>query len=432
MTALVLVLMALGIRQYTLMVIPGDPKKSDRIGRNGLADFQDVIYYPLQAVRDGVNPYDCGTDPLPDGSPRYRQRYPVLNLFPLYSPLLFALYYPFSFGDFVFSGVVYMAFNVGLLLWLAYVCWRIAGRRPNLGQTTLLTSVMLATLAGRANFLGGETAIPLALASLGALRLSPGQPWLAGLALAVTSFKPTFGLPLGILLLACGHYRTVAIGWSIGLVVGIVGLLLIFSRSGDLARMPEILLRNQQVLESDPDVDAQLSATRVDTAGAIECWSPLKGRGIQLAASLLVLCVAAGALFQLRTVHAHPEVEALTTAIVALSTISSIYHLKYDAVLLWAAIAGVALAPQAYWPHASRRWRWVVASLLFTPMINVLGTHAVSQQLPYWFPGLTELPVAWRNFFWTVVCTLNGLALLAALGLMAQHARRLVLTLMSR
>src|SRR4051794_34484387 len=98
---LALVLLVLSYRQTRFLVTPGDPARSAAEGRHGLADFQDVIYYPLHALRDGVNPYDAGLEPLSDGSPRYRQRYPVLNLFPLYSPLLFLLFWPWGYGDFL-------------------------------------------------------------------------------------------------------------------------------------------------------------------------------------------------------------------------------------------------------------------------------------------------------------------------------------------
>ena len=423
-----LLLVALSVRQSYLMVIPGEPARSDAAGLNGLADFQDVIYVPLHAVRDGVNPYDCGSDPRPDGTLRYRQRYPALNLFPLYSPLLFVLYWPFGYGDFVASGIAYMALNVGLLLGFAHYCWRCAGIRPTIGHTTLLATAMLATQAGRSNFLGGETALALALGSLAAVKLAPRYPWLAGMALALTSFKPTFGLPLGILLLACGYYRTVAVGWSVGFVAGVAGLLLIFSRSGDLPRMPEILLRNQQVLESDPDADAKTSAMRVDSAGAIERWLPL-GKSVAFAAPILLLGIACSALWQLRAARSQSEAELLTIAIVALTTVSCMYHITYDSLLVWAAIVIVGLAPCTMWPKASQRWRWCVAALLFVPMINLLGTKSVVDLQTNWLPAISLLPTPLLDYGWRLVCTLNGIALLAALCLLAQRARQVATTM---
>ena len=121
----------LGLRLSQIVLIPGEPQQSDAAGRNGLTDFRDVVYYPLRAVLDGVNPYDCDTQtPLPSGEPRYRQRYPVFNIFPLYSPLVLILYWPLCIFDFATSATIFAISNVLLVLVLAYSAWRWIGVRP--------------------------------------------------------------------------------------------------------------------------------------------------------------------------------------------------------------------------------------------------------------------------------------------------------------
>jgi hypothetical protein len=423
---LIAVLAGLGARQYHLVVIPGQPEQSRELGRNGLADFADVIYYPLQAIRDGVNPYDSSLEPRADGSPRYRQRYPVLNLFPLYSPLLFVLYWPFAFMDFTTSAAIYVIANVALLLVLSVAIWRSAGLRPSVAHVTTLASVVLVTQAGRANFLGGETAIPLALATIGAVMFAPQYPGLAGLALAVSTFKPTFGLPLGILLLAAGHFRTVAVGWGLGFVIGMAGMVLIFANSGDLARMVEMLSENQQAVDAIPDVDAQQSAARVDSAGAIQRltrWHTPVGK---LISSGIVLTAAGIALWQLgRAVRRAGTAQSLQASIICLATVSSLYHLTYDAVLLWAPIVITLFAPASLWPGISSRWRWWVAGLLLIPMVNVLPTATVQRSLAFAFPALTTGSPELAKLGWALACSLNGISLLIALALMAWQSSQI-------
>src|SRR5438105_5517732 len=65
-----------------------DLENAEDASRWGLGDFRDVIYFPTRAVLDGVNPYDSAPT---DDPTRYRGRYPVGNVFPIYSPLLFVL-----------------------------------------------------------------------------------------------------------------------------------------------------------------------------------------------------------------------------------------------------------------------------------------------------------------------------------------------------
>ncbi len=411
-------------RQSQIVVIDGEVERSAELVRDGLADFRDVIHYPLRAMREGVNPYDGDTGPLADGGPRYVHRYPVGGVLPLYSPLIFVLYWPFSYGGFDASAGAYVAWNVGLLILWAWACWRVAGVWPSIGQTAMLAGVMLATQSGRANFLGGETAIPLALASLWAVSLAPSRPWLAGVALAIASFKPTFGLPLGIFLLASGHLRTVALGWGLGFVIGVAGLLIVFSRSGDLARMPEILRQNQSASEADPDVDVQTSAARFDSAGAIERWLPVKGPLVGLLASGAVLGLAGAALWRLRRRQDDLRVARLTTAIVCLATVTAIYHLSYDGLLLWAPIAIVLLAPAEACPIDSRSRRWLVGILLVAPMFHVLGATSVQRWARSVLP-VESIPAAVAEFGWTVICTFNGICLLLALALLVGQAMRM-------
>lgn len=425
-TLLFAVLACLGARQYHLVVIPGQPERSRELGRNGLADFADVIYYPQRALRDGVNPYDSSLQPRADGSLRYRQRYPVLNLFPLYSPLLFVLYWPFALGNFTTSAALYVIVNIALLLVLSVLIWRCAGTRPSIAHVTTLASVILVTQAGRANFLGGETAIPLALATIGAVTLAPQHPWLAGLALAVSTFKPTFGLPLGILLLAAGHFRAVAIGWGLGFVIGVAGLVLIFANSGDLARTVEILAENQQAVDSIPDVDAQQSAARVDSAGAIQRLTRWQTPVGKLTSSLIVLTTAGFGLWQLgRVTDKTSAAHSLKSSMVCLATVSSLYHLTYDAVLLWAPIIIAMFAPPALWPGTSTLWRWCVSGLLLIPMVNVLPTATVQHWLASTFPALTTVSPEVANLGWAIACSMNGVSLLVALALMAWQSSQI-------
>jgi hypothetical protein len=422
-----LVLTLAGMRLAHLMLIPGEPQRSHALGKMGLADFQDVVYYPLRAVRDGVNPYDASGEPYADGTPRYRQRYPVLNLFPLYSPLLFLLYWPLGWFDFTTAAALYVAINGVLLVVWAYWCCRWSGVQPRVGSLFFLAALMLATQAGRANFLGGETSLPLAFASAAAA-MSP-TAMRGGVWLMIASFKPTFGLPLGILLLAASRIRTVLLGWGGGFLVGMAGLLLIFSWRGEVAKMPHILRENQAIAAQDPDWNAASSAKRVDTAGAFERWLSPWGPPWTSLGNVFALGTAALALAA-QTLAARKEPGELAGGhnqlfvgcVVSVGTVAGIYHLPYDALLLWFPIVALTVAPEALWPGASLRWRWLLAGLLMVPMVNVLGTESVIRGVHQMWPALATVSPGIRELAWTCICTINGLALLLALLLFAHHA----------
>jgi hypothetical protein len=241
------------------------------------------------------------------------------------------------------------------------------------------------------------------------------------LALAIASFKPTFGLPLGILLLVAGQFRTVVLGWGLGFVIGVAGLMVIFARSGDLPRMPEILRHNQEVVESDPEVDARTSLGRFDSAGALQRLLPVRGAVVGVLASSLVLGIAAWGLWPLRGRLTDPAAGTLAVCITSLAVVVGIFHMGYDGMLLWAPICAVGLAPSPLWPMQSLRWRRAVATLLLVPMLNILVTATVQGWLRT-IADVAALPAPLAGLLWTFLAIVNGLALLAALVLLAQAA----------
>jgi len=260
---------------------------------------------------------------------------------------------------------------------------------------------------------------------LAAANLAPRHPWLAGLALAITSFKPTFGVPLGILLLAAGYYRTVLVGWGIGFVIGMGGVLWIFANSGDLDQLPFILRHNVEVLNSDPLANALSTPIRIDAAGTLERLAPVQGESVSLIATLIVLLITCSGLVLLRKVRDTAEGHALLVAIVSAGTVACLFHVTYDALIFWGGIFVLAVASRKVWQTTSVRWRWSVVGLLLIPMFNIFGSQALVNRYDQWFPWLNSLPDFWKNAGWTLVCTLNGLALLVAIILMTVQAFRI-------
>src|SRR5262245_43674728 len=72
--------------------------------RWGMIDFRDVSYFPTRAVFEGINPYD--SEPTRDPA-YYHGRYPVGNVFPVYSPWLIALDAPLQLLPYHAAMVVY-------------------------------------------------------------------------------------------------------------------------------------------------------------------------------------------------------------------------------------------------------------------------------------------------------------------------------------
>jgi hypothetical protein len=398
------------------VLIPGEPKLSEARGTEGMGDYRDAVYYPIRAALDGVNPYDCETKlPRPDGQPRYLQdsRYPVLNIFPLFSPLILLLFSPFGLiGDFQLSMWCYGTFNVVLLLVFASALWRAVGKVPSVGGVAALAALILITQPGRANFIAGQVALPLTLALFEALQWARSKPWLSGLMLTLASFKPTFGVPLGLLMLCRKDFRAAGLGALLASLIAAAGLFFVFSRSGDLANIIPILKQNQHDLEAHPGVNPGTSTARIDGLAATDRWfGKSGGTTLRIAVPLVVLSLAGVAVWKRSNDFPGEGATGPSGLIVILAALLSIYHLFYDALPLWIPVLSLLLAPREIWRGYSVHSQRLLLAFLAVPIFNVFCTLSFKGALDRFLAS--DFPAA-AGMLWAFGCTASGISLIAA------------------
>ena len=412
--------------------IPGDLALSTEQGRCGLNDFRDAIYYPIRAAGDGVNPYDCNVTARPDGRPRYQQTYPVGNIFPLYSPLILLVYAPFALPSFEWAALLYVIFNLLLLVLLAYLLLRCAGVQASVGMVALLASLLLISQPGRANFIAGQPALLLTLASLGAVYYAERNVSLSVLCLTLALLKPTFGLPVAALLLARRNFSSVLGGCLISGALAVIGLVLIFGRSGDLGQIPQLLLGNQQALEADPDVNPTLTSSRIDLPSAIQRMVGFQGHqgGFTILVGGLLVAATGAVLWRSSACPRTAERFSLENQLILAVTSCCIYHLIYDGLLLAlplvCSLAALTRPPKTTPPETmpqktgNHRWRrWAVALAFLIPFVHALGSQSALRMAAAW--RLAEMPLMekFAGIAWILVCIANAWAILAGLLLLS-------------
>ncbi len=233
-----------------------------------LASFRDVVYYPLRAVDDGVNPYDTTRgDPA-----RYLERYDALDTLPLYSPLMLVLYAPLAAWPLDASLVAMSVVNLALFACLAVLAIRVAGRRPTFAAVVALATLLLISQPGRGVFFSGQFALPLALAAIAAVDLGDRRPWLGGAMVALAVCKPSYGGPLGLLLTARRDWRSGLGGLAAGAGVAVLGMTAIFARAGVTSPSAAfaVVAANQSNFAHNPTVVAHTNRGRIDLAAVIE------------------------------------------------------------------------------------------------------------------------------------------------------------------
>lgn len=427
LVAIVALVISYGIVCYRMTldrVIPGEPVLSKELGLNGMADYRDAAYWPGKAFMAGSNPYN---------TPQYMTQFPTGNNFPLFSPLLMVVYGALSLLPFNEAASIYTAINTLLFgALLAYSLWVTRGEVTSL-SFGFLGAFLFLSQPGRACFHGGQLAAFLTLLAVISLSCSTSHPRLSGIALALCSIKPTFGIPLGIILLAQRRWTPLLLGWGLGAAMGILGLVIIFSQREGLSAMPQILLENQAYLNADPDVDPRTTHVRIDSELLVLRLVPaLIGHSSAMLLPLGITTVAAMLLLgpQKNTsaiVQGNKPRIGLAEVFGLVTIGLSMYHLIYDALILLPALCALAWSPSVT-SELPRRRRYVVLALLCIPFINILWSPTVVSALAKLQWTTLESWTLRQGWAWEFISLLNPIAVLLAwfilgVSLAQQHFR---------
>lgn len=296
-----------------------------RLGASwALVDFRGVIYYPVRAFIDGANPYDRTA---------FRARYPVGMTFPPFLPSTLLIHLPFGVMPLALASMAYVAFSVGLTVLLGWAAVRASGVTS---WTAALLAAALVTLSrpGQWNLLLGQVTLQVVLLCWVALHFAQRTPWLSGLALGVAAFKPTFALPIGVLMLARGNVKVVGIALVSALALNLPAAAILEHRAGALT----LLLHNPARPYTSWAGRSQFSRhARLYHLDVYALFGRITGQlshAAEAVIMILVLAVAALLIRRLRGSETTPGHQNLSEAIIFVATLLCVHHLDYDLLLL--------------------------------------------------------------------------------------------------
>jgi hypothetical protein len=358
------------------------------------ADFRDAVYFPARAFLDGRNPYDGAM---------YAATYPIGNRLTLYSPSTLLFHAPFALVPFATGAVLYWTWTLALVLIFGRAAWRDAGGDP--AATLAFATLVLASRPGQQNLLNGQSSMELALAVYVVLRHARTSPGLAAAAFAVVSFKVTWALPLLILMAAAGWYRACVLGIGGALVVNGAALAMLAWHAGGIAPLLEPFRGAVGAMNPVAEAHAALSYTRVD---AVAVLGRLLGTDPGMAVSVAVMGVLLGiavaavgrATHAVRSLDDERDLRPLLVLVITTTMLTSVYHQPYSVLIVFLPLAFLARGRPT---ELTAPVRWLSFGLLTIPMVNFFATKQ----------GLRVLGLA-DGEGWTVLTSVNGLALLAA------------------
>jgi hypothetical protein len=392
---LLVVVLLLTVRAASLINVPGEPSPSRWV----LHDFRDALYYPVVSFLGGGNPYD---------EVMFLERYPVLQAFPPYSPLTLLVHVPFGLLPHQTAQLIFYGYSLLLTLLLGSVALWICGRRLTLSSICLLSAVALMSRPGYSNLLLGQTTLELVLAVYVSLFFASTRPGLSGLGLVLASMKPTFGVPLAILLLAQRSYRAVAVGISIGALLTMMPILVIVRASGGPGAFAASLLRAYRGIDATGASSPVSCPARVDVIAVVGHWAQAPASSFAVVtAFVVVMAMAAAALLKVRQHCSGRACDLYCISLVSLAVLVSIYHQVYCALLLVIPLTTLAIGEWIPAEIKSPNWvRWVLLGLLSVPAVNYGASYFVTNRLET------------GSVAWIAAGSVNGVALAVAFFLL--------------
>ncbi len=357
----------------------------------GLCDFHNAVYFPGLAYARGENPY----------SSTYAAKYPVNREMSPYSPLLLPFSAVMGVLPLRLAEFVWYATNVTLILVLSAALLHIAGSRINATRVLLLSSLILATRVGQSNQILGQFGLYFTLLTLVAVRWARSNQNLSAIGVALASIKPTFGIPLVLMMLSGQKLRPAILG----LLIATVGATLSFSWI--LLHEPfEVLasfVQSHDAIASDQDVDPDSAWMRTDLTSVLARNLGLpSGLKMELLGMTIILIPACILLWKLSKIGNSCVTHSLEQAIVLSAIPMCIYHLSYDLLVVMPAVA-LGLSGQTFPKHKhSTAFQIAFVAFMTIPLVNYLSAYSVMERLQ--IDGLVR----------EMVISLNALSLLAA------------------
>lgn len=363
--AFLLPLGAIAWRVYRNYQPPGpfDPN------RQGFCDFHNGVYYPALAVREQVSPF----------GQKYAEEYPISRPMPLHAPYLFALHVPYTWLEVPQADVLhYVVMSLQLLL-IAWLAWLVARGGGSWLLVLGLGAVLAASRSGYGTLFTGYLTLELVVGAILALHFAD-RNWWGTFGFVLCAAKPTYGIPLALLLLARGNWRTVVWG---GLVAGLLSGLALGWLLGDSSwtEFQAEISAAQEAHRADPNEIPQFNWTRVDFLAVVAKWlrwEPNDWEHLLWMFPLIALpCFALWSSRKTREEGLADPAGLLSS----LALVSTLYHHYYDLLVLVPATLAMVLAAAPEWWRVPAWQRTLAALTTFFVLFNYLSAQFILQRL---------------------------------------------------
>jgi hypothetical protein len=327
----------------------------------GFCDFHNGIYFPTLAVSEQISPY--GRD--------YEQAYPVPRPAPMYAPSTFLLHLPLVWIPMEWGENLYFGFTLLLAALIARLAIRCSDLPASAGWILMVMLIVVVSRPGYGTLSSGYFTFELVLGTIVCLHWG-NRPWLGGLGYLVAATKPTYAIPLAILMLARGQWRALVVGVLLTFILSAAIVAYVMPGKSVGFLIEDMRYSQSQHLADRPEMP-EFSWTRVDAVALVAKWMKTNpGEIAQISWMMLLLVLPVAAMLRLREPPTSP-LGGMSGTITLLSMNVTLYQHYYDMAVLIVPFIALVFNPRL-WP-ISRTARAGLALLILIPLMNYLSTN---------------------------------------------------------
>ena len=335
----------------------------------GMMDFQDTVYYPVRAFIEGVNPYDTVS---------YRKVYPASQLFPLYSPLTLLVHSPYYLVPFHGAMAIHFGVSALCILVIAYLAVKFSLKTTERWLVFVVASLICMLRPGHLALAGGQIVGEMVIASLIAIHCSRSSPLLSGLALALSTLKPTFGIPL-IALLACRRdFQAVGIGLCVAAAGSFIAVLILAIHAGGIVELLSIIPENMKNFESHSSARLQTTEMRIDLQMFISRFFQREFSSTEQVLIFIGMIGTSGVVLnRMDRNEGSSEMDSPGGLLIALTVLLCVYHSVYDSLILFPALFALYFPSSPSWKCKSTILRLTILAGVTIPFVNIFMLRSV-------------------------------------------------------
>ena len=361
------------------------------------SDFHNGTYLPTKAFVDGKSPYSAAV----------AYEYEMARETPPYSPIIFILHIPYALLPLEVSRALFFSSSIAVLGAIAFCCIKMSSLPFRWFDFFAITNLLLISRPGQQTIFTGYFTAEIVLGCFIALHFAAKRPMLSGLGLVLASVKPTFVLPLMMLMLFRRNFQSLVYGVLFCALAAGAGFGWLAMHNG-VGNVVQDVAGGQEALHVDPTEMPVNTWTRTDLVGMyakLTDWVP--GDAVYLAVMVLAMSLLGVVLYKWTADQQDDDGAAgLTGAVICLAILLGIYHHAYDCLLLAVPLVGVACSQRdSSFRVVPYFWRIVVAALIMVVGFNYLSTKSAM--------GLLQLEPL--SNVWQGVTLINGLCIAIAL-----------------